>query len=158
MRLTTKGRLALVAMVDLGLRQHRGPVALAGIAMRQAISLSYLEQLFARLRRHQLVQSTRGPGGGYRLAKPVESISVADIICAVDKPAMVTGEWQDGASGDGGRLSTQQLWSDLNRQMTDFLSSVSLGDLIDRHSARRSSINGTDGAIHSAARALSDVQ
>src|SRR5580692_7328239 len=72
MRLTTKGRFAVTAMIDLGLREHRGPVTLAGISQRQRISLSYLEQLFAKLRRHQLVESTRGPGGGYRLAKPME--------------------------------------------------------------------------------------
>src|SRR5258708_35181758 len=87
MRLTTKGRFAVTAMIDLGLREHRGPVTLAGISQRQRMSLSYLEQLFAKLRRHQLVESTRGPGGGYRLAQPVGTGTVADIILAVRRPA-----------------------------------------------------------------------
>ena len=82
MRLTTKGRFAVTAMIDLALRQHMGPVTLAGIAERQKISLSYLEQLFGKLRRHSLVASVRGPGGGYCLARPMEQMSVADIIRA----------------------------------------------------------------------------
>ena len=85
MRLTTKGRFAVTAMIDLALRQHTGPVTLAGIADRQRISLSYLEQLFGKLRRNHLVASVRGPGGGYCLAKPMTQVSVADIIQAVDE-------------------------------------------------------------------------
>ena len=84
MRLTTKGRFAVTAMIDLALRQHAGPVTLAGISERQKISLSYLEQLFGKLRRRQLVSSVRGPGGGYNLAKPLEAVSVSDIIHAVE--------------------------------------------------------------------------
>ena len=84
MRLTTKGRFAVTAMIDLALRQHNGPVTLAGISQRQRISLSYLEQLFGKLRRHQLVESTRGPGGGYTLGRPAKDLTVADIIFAVD--------------------------------------------------------------------------
>jgi Rrf2 family iron-sulfur cluster assembly transcriptional regulator len=86
MRLTTKGRFAVTAMIDLALRQHSGPVTLAAISQRQEISLSYLEQLFGKLRRHQLVESTRGPGGGYTLAKKASDITVADIILSVDEP------------------------------------------------------------------------
>jgi Rrf2 family iron-sulfur cluster assembly transcriptional regulator len=86
MRLTTKGRFAVTAMIDLALRQQQGPVTLAGISQRQKISLSYLEQLFGKLRRHELVESTRGPGGGYTLARQATAISVADIIFAVDEP------------------------------------------------------------------------
>src|SRR5690606_20107743 len=86
MRLTTKGRFAVTAMIDLGLRQHSGPVTLAAISDRQNISLSYLEQLFGRLRRHELVNSVRGPGGGYLLARLARNITVADIVLAVDEP------------------------------------------------------------------------
>jgi len=132
MRLTTKGRFAVTAMIDLGLREHRGPVTLASISQRQRISLSYLEQLFAKLRRHQLVESTRGPGGGYRLAKPMESVSVADIIFAVDDPLEST----QGAGAeirDTDQLCrTPELWANLNRQMIDFLDSVSLRNLVEQ--------------------------
>src|ERR1700721_3055846 len=99
MRLTTKGRFAVTAMIDLGLRQHRGPVTLAGISQRQRISLSYLEQLFAKLRRHQLVGSTRGTGGGYRRAKPMELVSVADIVFAVDE-SMDTPQYASKENGN----------------------------------------------------------
>jgi len=91
MRLTTKGRFAVTAMIDLALREHAGPVALAAISARQQISLSYLEQLFGKLRRHELVESTRGPGGGYSLGRKAEEITVADIIVAVDEPIDATG-------------------------------------------------------------------
>jgi Rrf2 family transcriptional regulator, iron-sulfur cluster assembly transcription factor len=90
MRLTTKGRFAVTAMIDLALRHHSGPVTLAAISQRQEISLSYLEQLFGKLRRHQLVESTRGPGGGYTLAKKASEITVADIILSVDEPIDAT--------------------------------------------------------------------
>jgi Rrf2 family transcriptional regulator, iron-sulfur cluster assembly transcription factor len=132
MRVTTKGRLAVAAVVDLALRQHRGPVTLAGISQRQRISLSYLEQLFAKLLRHQLVESTRGPGGGYRLAKPMESTSVADIILAVDEsPAAAGGSGRENGENDQ-RCRTDELWANLNRQMIDFLDSVSLRDLVEQ--------------------------
>ena len=91
MRLTTKGRFAVTAMIDLALRENGGPVALAAISQRQQISLSYLEQLFGKLRRHQLVESTRGPGGGYSLGRRSDEITVADIIVAVDEPIDATG-------------------------------------------------------------------
>ena len=90
MRLTTKGRFAVTAMIDLGLRHQSSPVTLAAISQRQKISLSYLEQLFGRLRRHALVESTRGPGGGYTIAKPLREVTVADIILAVDEPLDAT--------------------------------------------------------------------
>ena len=90
MRLTTKGRFAVTAMIDLGMRQHHGPVTLAAISQRQKISLSYLEQLFGKLRRHELVESTRGPGGGYSLARAAGEVTVADIIFAVDEPLDAT--------------------------------------------------------------------
>jgi Rrf2 family iron-sulfur cluster assembly transcriptional regulator len=136
MRLTTKGRFAVTAMIDLGLRQHRGPVTLAGISQRQRISLSYLEQLFAKLRRHQLVESTRGPGGGYRLAKAMESVSVADIIFAVDEPLDATQCAGKENCDNDQRCMTHELWASLNRQMIDFLDSVSLRDLVEQQKER----------------------
>ena len=129
MRLTTKGRFAVISMIDVSLRDHRAPVPLAAIAQRQKISVSYLEQLFAKLRQQQLVESTRGPGGGYRLARPMESISVADIVFAVD--GALESVPVDGAASNGGQSCVpQELWSRLNRQMIDFLDTVSLRDLV----------------------------
>ena len=130
MRLTTKGRFAVTAMIDLGMRQHKGPVTLAGISQRQSISLSYLEQLFAKLRRHSLVESTRGPGGGYRLGKSAADISVADIIFAVDEPLDATLCGGRGNCDNDQRCMTHELWTNLNRQMIDYLDSVSLADLV----------------------------
>ena len=130
MRLTTKGRSAVAALIDLSLPQHRSrPVTLAAISQRQRISLSYLEQLFAKLRQHQLVESTRGPGGGYRLAKPLDAVSVADIVFAVDEPLQATPLAQDANSD---QCKTQHLWASLDRQMADFLDSVSLRDLVEQ--------------------------
>ena len=116
MRLTTKGRFAVTAMMDLALRGDDGPVALAGVSERQKISLSYLEQLFGKLRRFKLVDSVRGPGGGYCIARPLAMVTVADIIRAVDEH----------------RCMTHDLWSTLNSKMYDYLSSVSLADLVAR--------------------------
>lgn len=130
MRLTTKGRFAVTAMIDLGMRQHKGPVTLAAISQRQTISLSYLEQLFAKLRRHALVESTRGPGGGYRLGKPAPSISVADIIFAVDEPLDATQCAGRANCDNDSRCMTHDLWASLNRHMVDFLDSISLADLV----------------------------
>jgi Rrf2 family iron-sulfur cluster assembly transcriptional regulator len=131
MRLTTKGRFAVTAMVDLSMRQTRGPVTLAAISERQHISLSYLEQLFGKLRRAHLVNSVRGPGGGYNLAKPVAEITVADIISAVDEPMDATqcGGKENCIDGDR-RCITHDLWATLNEKMNDYLSSVSLADVI----------------------------
>ena len=131
MRLTTKGRFAVTAMIDLALRQHDGPVTLAGIAERQKISLSYLEQLFGKLRRHQLVSSVRGPGGGYCLAKSMDTVSVADIIRAVDEPMDATNCGGKGnCHGDNRPCMTHDLWSSLNERMYDYLSSVDLAQLV----------------------------
>lgn len=143
MRLTTKGRFAVTAMIDIGLRYHAGPVTLSAISERQNISLSYLEQLFGRLRRHELVDSIRGPGGGYVLAKYARDISVADIIFAVDEPLDATGcrnkkpciTGKDGQSG--GTCMTHDLWNNLNRHMVDYLDSVSLQDLVDQQRMRQ---------------------
>lgn len=141
MRLTTKGRFAVTAMIDLALRQQRGPVTLSTISQRQNISLSYLEQLFGRLRRHQLVDSVRGPGGGYTLARLARTITVADIIFAVDEPIDATscGGKEDcnvGRTGDTGKCMTHELWSTLNHKMVEYLDSVSLQDLVDKQRMR----------------------
>jgi Rrf2 family iron-sulfur cluster assembly transcriptional regulator len=140
MRLTTKGRFAVTAMIDLALRQTHGPVTLAGISQRQKISLSYLEQLFGKLRRFNIVESTRGPGGGYTLARNADQISVADIIVAVDEPLDAT---QCGGKGNchsdeenHGRCMTHDLWSNLNAKMVEYLSSVSLRDLVHQQEGR----------------------
>ena len=133
MRLTTKGRFAVTAMIDLALRQHNGPVTLAAISQRQQISLSYLEQLFGKLRRHELVESTRGPGGGYSLGRKAEDITVADIIVAVDEAIDATGcGGGENCMGDeSGRCMTHDLWASLNAKMLEYLNSISLKSLVD---------------------------
>jgi Rrf2 family iron-sulfur cluster assembly transcriptional regulator len=138
MRLTTKGRFAVTAMIDLGLRSSNGPVALAAISQRQQISLSYLEQLFGKLRRHELVESTRGPGGGYTLGRKAEEISVADIIVAVDEPIDATGcGGKENCMGeDTGRCMTHDLWANLNQKMIEYLDSISLRKLVDEQLAK----------------------
>ena len=136
MRLTTKGRFAVTAMVDLALRQNRGPVTLAAISERQHISLSYLEQLFGKLRRRKLVSSVRGPGGGYRLAQPMPSITVADIVIAVDEPLDATQCGGKENCADDKRCMTHELWATLNKKMHEYLSSVSLADLVAQQAAR----------------------
>lgn len=137
MRLTTKGRFAVTAMIDLALRQENGPVTLAGISQRQEISLSYLEQLFGKLRRHEIVESVRGPGGGYYLARQPEDITVADIIIAVDEPLDSTQcggkeNCHSSAHPNGTRCMTHDLWAALNTKMVDYLDSVSLKDLVNQ--------------------------
>ena len=131
MRLTTKGRFAVTAMIDLAGRQGDGPVTLAGIAERQKISLSYLEQLFGKLRRHGLVNSVRGPGGGYRLALDINAITVADIIIAVDEPLDATQCGGRENCRDEERCMTHELWATLNAKMYEYLTSVTLADLVD---------------------------
>src|SRR4029450_2237003 len=112
-------------MIDLGLRSTNGPVALAAISSRQQISLSYLEQLFGKLRRHELVESTRGPGGGYSLGRKSEDITVADIIVAVDEPIDATGcaRRENCMGHESGRCMTHDLWASLNSKMIEFLDS-----------------------------------
>ena len=137
MRLTTKGRFAVTAMIDLGLRQNSGPVTLAAISQRQQISLSYLEQLFGKLRRHELVESTRGPGGGYTLARSPTEITVADIILSVDEPLDATQcGGKENCLGEGARCMTHDLWASLNVRMVEFLDSVSLQKLVDDQLAK----------------------
>jgi Rrf2 family iron-sulfur cluster assembly transcriptional regulator len=143
MRLTTKGRFAVTAMLDLALNQGARPVTLAGISRRQGISLSYLEQLFGKLRRHSLVDSVRGPGGGYTLAKQAENMSVAEIIIAVDEPIDATQCGGKENCREEGRCMTHDLWATLNEKMYDYLASVKLSDLVETH--RRNSEAAAQG-------------
>jgi Rrf2 family transcriptional regulator, iron-sulfur cluster assembly transcription factor len=140
MRLTTKGRFAVTAMIDLALQQANGPVSLAAISERQKISLSYLEQLFAKLRRRNLVDSVRGPGGGYQITKPLDQVSVADVIIAVDEPLDATQCGGKENCTDEGQCMTHDLWSNLNRKMLDYLNSVSLLSLVEKNKAREQTI------------------
>lgn len=137
MRLTTKGRYAVTAMLDLAIHAHDGPVALADISRRQDISLSYLEQLFARLRRNGLVSSVRGPGGGYRLGRETEAIAIAQIIDAVSESVDVTKCRGQGNCQQGETCLTHHLWEDLSQQIHDFLGSITLATLMQRHDIQR---------------------
>ncbi len=132
MRLTTKGRYAVTAMLDLALHSQKGPVSLADISQRQGISLSYLEQLFAKLRRQKLVRSVRGPGGGYCLAVTPDTISVAQVVDAVSESLDATRCGGRGDCQEGEVCLTHHLWEDLSRQIHRFLNDISLGDLVSR--------------------------
>ncbi|HEY3486457.1 MAG TPA: Fe-S cluster assembly transcriptional regulator IscR [Gammaproteobacteria bacterium] len=136
MRLTTKGRYAVTAMLDLAVHNTDGPIALADISERQGISLSYLEQLFAKLRKTGLVISTRGPGGGYSLGKLPAEIAIADVITAVDESVDTTRCGGLKNCQHDLPCLTHDLWEDLNRQIRNFLDGVSLGDLINRNATR----------------------
>lgn len=132
MRLSTKGRYAVTAMMDLAIRQNEGPVTLADISLCQDISLSYLEQLMSQLRRGGLVQGMRGPGGGYSLARPAENISVADIITAVDERLDSTGCQGEKNCQEGERCLTHDLWNELSEQLYRFLDGITLDDYVKR--------------------------
>lgn len=142
MRLSTKGRYAVMAMVDLAATSQGSPVALADIAERQEISLSYLEQLFAKLRKGGLVKSVRGPGGGYLLAHPADATRVSDIILAVDEPIRTTrcaNGTPQGCRTNRSRCLTHDLWEELGNQIHMYLSSVTVADVVERR------IIGTSG-------------
>ena len=130
MRLTTRGRYAVTAMLDLALHSQSRPVSLAEISERQTISLSYLEQLFSRLRKAGLVDSVRGPGGGYLLVGQADLVCVADIIKAVNESIDSTNCGGKGDCQGGSICLTHNLWNDLSRQINDFLSGISLADLV----------------------------
>jgi len=130
MRLTTKGRYAVTAMLDLALNAKDRPITLADISQRQGISLSYLEQLFSRLRKQDLVSSARGPGGGYRLSRNAGEISVAQVISAVDEKVAVTRCGGKGDCQNGEACLTHKLWCSLSDQIQGFLTGISLGDLV----------------------------
>ena len=136
MRLTTKGRFAVTAMIDLALHHDKGPVTLAGISERQKISLSYLEQLFGKLRRRELVESVRGPGGGYRVARNLTEISVAQIIQAVDEPMDATQCGGLENCHDDHRCMTHDLWSNLNQCIQNYLVKVTLASLVEAQQVR----------------------
>jgi len=131
MRLTTKGRYAVTAMLDLAIHFKDGPITLSDISKRQGISLSYLEQLFSKLRKKGLVDSARGPGGGYRLSRPAGEIVVADVITAVDESIDVTRCAGKGNCQDDGKCLTHELWNDLSCQIYEFLHAISLGQLVE---------------------------
>jgi Rrf2 family iron-sulfur cluster assembly transcriptional regulator len=134
MRLTTKGRFAVTAMVDLTMHGGKGPVTLAAISERQKISLSYLEQLFAKLRKNNVVASVRGPGGGYCLARPANKISIVEIIVAVDEALDATHCGTKGDCQDGKPCLTHELWFGLNETIHDYLRKVNLQQLVDGQS------------------------
>ncbi len=148
MRLTTKGRYAVTAMLDLALHDSQGPINLADIASRQGISLPYLEQLFSRLRRCGLVCSARGPGGGYRLHRAMQDISVADVIQAVDEAVDATRcGGSKNCQGDETCL-THELWEELSDRITTFLSDISLANLVQRQTVRRVSQRQEQALLH----------
>jgi len=133
MKLTTKGRYAVTAVLDLAFHEGNGPVSLAEISERQAISLSYLEQLFSRLRKNNVVASTRGPGGGYSLARPDDQISMAEIIRAVDESYDATSCGGEGTcSGDEYQCLTHDLWKELSEEIHDFLNGIMLSEMKSR--------------------------
>ncbi len=137
MKLTSKGRYAVTAMLDLALHSDGSPVTLAGISRRQGISLSYLEQLFTRLRRRGLVTSTRGPGGGYSLGRTADLIDIAEVITAVDEHVDATRCGGEGNCHDGQRCLTHELWSELSEQIHSFLTSITLEQLMEQGRARQ---------------------
>ncbi|MGR6872544.1 Fe-S cluster assembly transcriptional regulator IscR [Pseudomonas sp. HK3] len=136
MRLTTKGRYAVTAMLDLAIHGHSKPVSLNDISNRQGISLSYLEQLFAKLRRSELVSSVRGPGGGYRLARSEGEISIAQVVDAVNESMDATRCRGKGDCQEGDQCLTHHLWQDLSHQIHEFLDDISIQDLISRKEIR----------------------
>lgn len=147
MRLTTKGRFAVTAMIDLAMRDGEGPVTLAEISQRQKISLSYLEQLFGKLRRQSLVNSTRGPGGGYTLARRSEEISVADIILAVDEPIDSTQCGGMENCQDEQKCLTHDLWSALNTHIFDYLRQVKLSRLVQDQHERIAKVRASQSSV-----------
>ena len=136
MRLTTKGRYAVQAMLDLALNAENGPISLADISKRQEISLSYLEQLFSKLRRNELVNSVRGPGGGYRLSRPGSDINVAQVVDAVSESIDITRCEGEGNCQKGESCLTHQLWCDLSAQIHSFLEDISLQGLVERQEVK----------------------
>jgi Rrf2 family iron-sulfur cluster assembly transcriptional regulator len=143
MRLTTKGRFAVTAMLDLALHSTKGPVTLAGISGRQRISLSYLEQLFGKLRRRSLVESVRGPGGGYNLARDAALVTVADIIDAVEECIDSTQCGGLENCQDNQRCMTHDLWMELNETVHGFLSRVTLAQLVEKQRTKPVSVVAT---------------
>ena len=147
MRLSTKGRYGVTAMMDLAIHDNAGPVTLADISQCQGISLSYLEQLFSKLRKGGLVEGVRGPGGGYRLSRPAKEISIAEIIAAVDEKVDMTNCDQEGNCQDGEKCLTHELWAELSNRLYAFLEGINLAQFVDRPgihelAIQRDKING----------------
>ena len=140
MRLTTKGRYAVTAVLDLAFHQDKGPVSLAAISERQCISLSYLEQLFAKLRRNGIVNSTRGPGGGYTLQRNASEISVSDIIMAVDESVKMSGCGDADACQGDYQCLTHDLWQELSNEIRDFLDGISLAEVMANQNVKEVSL------------------
>lgn len=149
MKLTTKGRYAVTAMLDLALHAQSGPVSLAEISSRQEISLSYLEQLFSRLRKQDLVTSTRGPGGGYRVSRDLGQVAISEIIKAVNESVDATQCGGRENCHSHGRCLTHDLWEGLSEQIEEFLSGVSLQDLIDNQNVKTVSLRQDQAAANS---------
>jgi Rrf2 family iron-sulfur cluster assembly transcriptional regulator len=156
-RLTTKGRYAVTAMLDLALHKSEGPISLAGISQRQAISLSYLEQLFAKLRKSSLVISVRGPGGGYELERGADAIYIAQIVDAVNESVDTTKCQGKGDCQNGETCLTHSLWEDLSEQIHTFLEGISLADLVAKNEVQRISENQDKKHVLVADR-ISDMQ
>ncbi len=154
MKLTTKGRYAVTAMLDLALHATDGPVPLADISQRQGISLSYLEQLFSRLRKQGLVISARGPGGGYRLSRDAKEIAVLEVLNAIDEHIDIQRCGGRGDCQDGQPCLTHELWCDLSRQIQDFLAGITLGDLVERGTVREVAARQDAAALAKAAQVL----
>ena len=148
MRLTTKGRFAVTAMLDLALHGTQGPVTLSGISERQKISLSYLEQLFGKLRRRELVESVRGPGGGYNLARDAALVTVADIILAVEEQIDSTQCGGRENCHENTRCMTHDLWEELNATVQGFLSGVTLSQLVERQRTKPVSVVRAQPRVH----------
>ena len=140
MRLTTRGRFAVMAMVDLAMQPGSNPVTLAAISQRQKISLSYLEQLFGKIRRCALVNSVHGPGGGYRLAKDSGQVSIAEIIHAVDEPLDSTQCGGKESCRDGEKCLTHDLWANLNQHIVEYLGAITLKQVVDKQKAKQISV------------------
>ena len=137
MRLSTKSRYAVTSLLDLVMHSGQGPVSLADISVRQGISLSYLEQLFAKMRRNSLVVSTRGPGGGYSLGSSPDQVCIADVINAVDEEARLVGRVGNKDDGAYEPCLTEQLWRELSAEIEDFLTTISLADMIAKDEVQR---------------------
>lgn len=159
MKLTSKGRYAVTAMLDLAIHAGNGPVTLAGISERQGISLSYLEQLFTRLRKQGLVSSTRGPGGGYSLSRSAYDVAIAEVVTAVDENVDATRCGGRADCQDGSRCLTHDLWMELSQQIHSFLSEITLGQLMEQGASRQDKqketvISGAQVGLASTGRAV----
>jgi Rrf2 family iron-sulfur cluster assembly transcriptional regulator len=147
MRLTTKGRYAVTAVLDLALHQDKGPVSLAAISDRQGISLSYLEQLFSKLRRNDVVSSTRGPGGGYKLTNNVDQVSVSDVILAVDESCKVV-DCKDSEGCNGGyQCLTHDLWQELSNEIRTFLDGITLSEIMSQETVNDVKLRQDEASI-----------